>query len=293
MEQLQAFVTVARVKSFSKAAKLLHLSQPAVSAQVATVERRFGVRLFDRYSHGVELTRAGHVVFDYAEKINDLVESMEREVSALEADSEIVIGASPTVGNYALPCTLWAFKQKYPACVLRLEIEATQAVQKKVLENVFDLGVIEGPAELAGLKAVPMQAERLVAVCAPGAWPGRESVSPEELAERGLLTHERGSGLREAIEACLNHVGIGFDRLKVAAEMSTTDAIKSAVESGFGAAILPVLAVQREVRRGLLKALSIEGLDLTMDIHLVYREDKPHSRSAGQFMRFLTRSVYC
>lgn len=293
LEQLSAFVTVAKVRNFSKAAKLLHLSQPAVSAQVASVERRLGVRLFDRHSHGVELTRAGLVVFDYAEKIGDLVKSMEREVNALEADSEVVIGASPTVGNYALPCTLWAFKQKHPQCALRLEIEPTQAVQKKVLENALDLGVIEGPVEVAGLKAVPMQAERLVAVTAPGTWPGRESVSPGELAGQGILAPERGSGLREAIEGCLSLVGIEFAKLPVMAEMGTTDAIKSAVESGFGLAILPVLAVQRDVRRGLLKALSIEGLDMKMDIHLIYREDKQHSRSVRQFMNFLSRSAYC
>ncbi|HEY3314051.1 MAG TPA: LysR family transcriptional regulator [Bacillota bacterium] len=292
-EQMSAFVTVAKVKSFSRAARLLHLSQPAVSTLVASIERRLGVRLFDRFSHGVELTPAGQIVCRYAEKIGDLVQTMEREVNALEVDTEVVIGASPTVGNYALPCTLWTFKQKYPAYTLKLEIKSALAVQQKVIEGTLDLGVVEGPITLGGLASVPMQAERLVAVTGPGSWSGRESITPGDLAGQDILAPEQGSGLREAVEVCLGRVGVDFSRLRVIAEMGTTDAIKSALESGFGMAILPVLAVQREVRRGLLKALTIEGLDLELDIHLVYRTEREHRQPVKQLINFFRRAGYC
>lgn len=295
--QLEVFCTVARVKSFSRAARLLHLTQPGVSAQILALEKHFGTRLFRRHAQGVDLTPAGEVAFEYARRILELVEGMEKAVSTTDETRQLTIAATQTVGNYALPCTVWAFKEKNPACDIRLEIASVADVVAGVQNGKFDVGVLEECDEAAmkdpDLVVRSITADELVAVVAPdGRWASVEEIEPAELLRMPLLMREPGSGVREAVEQCLARAGIDPAQLQVVAVMGSNEAIKSAVSAGRGASILSRLAVQREFRAGGLKALRVRGLG-PMRFLLIHRRDPLLSGLARRFIRFLTPADLC
>ncbi|MDI6823017.1 MAG: LysR family transcriptional regulator [Bacillota bacterium] len=295
--QLEVFCTVARVKSFSRAAKLLHLTQPGVSAQVLSLEKHFGVRLFRRHAQGVELTPAGEAAFEYARRILELVEGMEKAISTTDDARQLTIAATQTIGNYALPCTVWAFKEKNPHADVRLEIVPAADVVTGVQNGRFDVGLLEGCEEGLGkddeLVVRPITADELVAVVAPdGRWSATGELGPEELLQMPLLLREPGSGVREAVEQCLARAGIDPAQLRVVAVMGSNEAIKSAVSAGRGVSILSRLAVQRELRTGTLQALPVRGLG-PMRFLLIHRRDPFMSGLAQRFIRFLTPADLC
>lgn len=149
LSQFDVFCTVAKTKSFSKAARLLHLTQPAVSAQIHSLEEYFGVQLFRRSGQGVELTEAGELAYKYARQVLDLVATMEKHLDSLSGleDEELVVAASSSVGNYALPCSIWAFRDQHPKARVRLEIANRSQVLARIRENGVPVAVVEGPVE--------------------------------------------------------------------------------------------------------------------------------------------------
>ncbi len=288
--QLEVICAVAEEKSFSKAARKLHLTQPAVSAQVQSMETALGTRLFVRHSRGVQLTRAGKVVYEHARRILELKCSMEQSVQNLvnTENKHLVVGASETVGNYALPCSIWTFKQRYPDVNLKLELGSSSQVIQHVVRNTIDLGIVEGPVDNEDLVVTDISSDELVVITPADA--GREnweSLPLQELSTQPFILREEGSGLREAIETALADKGIKVSDLNVVAQMYSNDAIKSAVESGLGISILSRLSVQRDIRRGHIKALRLEGLPMKVPFQLVYRAGKFHSQVAKRFISFI------
>ncbi|MEW6547069.1 MAG: LysR family transcriptional regulator [Bacillota bacterium] len=295
--QLEVFCTVARLKSFSRAARLLHLTQPGVSAQILSLEKHFGTRLFRRHAQGVDLTPAGDVAFEYARRILELVQGMEKAVSATDDTGRLTIAATESIGNYALPCTVWAFKEKNPTCDIRLEIASAADVVAGVQNGKFDVGILErydeGILQEPDLVARSITADELVAVVAPnGRWSSAEELGPQDLLQMPLLLREPGSGVREAVEQCLARAGIDPAQLRVVATMGSNEAIKSAISAGRGVSILSRLAVQRELRTGSLKALRVRGLG-PMKFLIVHRRDPLLSGLARRFIRFLTPADLC
>jgi LysR family transcriptional regulator, transcriptional activator of the cysJI operon len=293
IHQLEMYCMVARLKSFSKAAKLLFMSQPAVSNQIQSLENYYGTRLFDRHTHGVSLTSTGEVVYDYAIKILDLHDYMEKEIDRVlnVENKKLVVGASSSVGNYSLPCSIWTFKDKYPEIEISLEIANTSSIIQYVLEERVHLGVVEGPIEHKDLASKDVSDDQLILIAPPtDEWLEYSQISIPDIKKHPLIMREHGSGIRKIWEdIVMNYSQIHLDEFKIIAEMGSTDAIKSAVESGLGIAVLSRLSVQKELRRGTLTGIEIEGVANAIKYQLVYRRDKFQPSLTSRFIRFLSR----
>ncbi len=293
LHQLELFCMVARLKSFSKAAKLLYMSQPAVSSQIQSLENYYGTRLFDRHNHGVSLTDTGKVVYDYVVKIMDLHDRMEKEIDrVLNVDSKkLVVGASSSVGNYALPCTIWAFKEKYPEIEISLEIANTASIIEYLLQERVQVGVVEGPIEHHELACADVSDDQLILITPPtDEWCKQRAISIAEIKKYPLIVREQGSGIRKIWEDTVNNLSLtSLKEFKVVAEMGSIDAIKSAVESGLGIAVVSRLSVQKELQRGTLKGIAIDGIPNAIKFQLVYRPDKFQPSITSRFIRFLSR----
>ena len=289
--QFDLFCQVARVKSFSKAAKLLHISQPAISAQIHSMEEYYGIKLFERTPHGVSLTPAGTVLFDYAKQILELHEDLERRLTSMadEKNQKLIVGATPTVGGHALACGIWTFKDKYPDLQISLEIDNPQAVVTKIYEKDVDLAIVECPVRsYKGLTIKPVFTDELVAIVPNNEhWSGRTSVSLDELKKSRLILREEGSELHCILDEALRPLGLGFADLKPCTTISSSNAIKTAVENGHGVSISLRLTVQKELRHGNVLALAIENVDSRVEYNLVYRDDDLSS-VAKRFIRFIT-----
>lgn len=279
-----------KTKSISKAARKLHISQPAVSQQIQAMEQLFNVTLFKRSNQGVSLTEPGQLVYEYAQRILALVSDLEQNLDTLMGveDQSLSIGASPTIGNYSVPCSLWAFKQKNPKAVLHLEIRSSKEVLEGVLGSQFSLGLVEGDLCLNKVVKKKIHSEKIV-VITPNEfpWSNKDKVSLEELLKCQMIMHEEGSGIRSSFLAALREVGLDAKDLDVTSEMNSISAVKASVQAGLGISICPEIAVRKEIRQGTLLALPIEDLSMEIPFYIIYLPEKFLSSTSKNFIRFL------
>lgn len=288
--QFKVFCTVTRTQSFSKAAKLLHMSQPAVSTHIKNIEEYYQGLLFDRTPHGVILTKAGEVFYNYAQKILDLHDEMEQELESVmhKKTQQIVVGASTTIGNVSLPCSIYLFKEEFPEFSIRLEIANSEEVLRKTMANEVDIGVFEGFHDTPELNAIPVTSDELVLIASSYHSKDEGTISIESFLKKPLILREDGSGTRKILATALAEHGHNINDLNVITEMTTIDAIKSAVEAGLGEAVVPLLAVRKEAYLGSLKVLRIEGMEMPLNFNIIYPAHKSLSTAAKRFIRFLS-----
>lgn len=288
--QLKIFCMVTRLQSFSKAAKMLHMSQPAVSTHIKNLEEYYQGQLFDRTPHGVVLTKAGDVFFSYAQRILELQDEMEQQLeSVLQRESnQIVVGASTTIGNVSLPCSIYLFKEEYPEVNIRLEIANADDVLRKVMSDEVDIGVLEGYHESPEINAIPVSSDELVLIVPTTHPSGDESISLQDFLKQPIILREDGSGTRRLLADALALHNYSINDLNVITQMTTIDAIKSAVEAGLGGAVVPRLAVRKEAYLGSLKVLKISGMEMPLNFNIIYPMNKPLSTTTKRFIKFLS-----
>lgn len=302
LSQLELLCEIARVKSFSKAAKLLHLSQPAVSGQIHSIEDFYGAQLFERSSSGVALTEIGEVVYRYAKEILKLHDALEKEVDSLQQNEiqKLIIGASSTLGNYALPCSLWNFKEKYPSVQIKLEIKNAETVLSMLRDDQVHLALLEEESikgHLDNLVTQPVSSDELIVIAPPKSpWINKDSITLEELKKAPFIIREQGSGILRVFEKVISAWGLNLDQLNVKAELSSIDAIKSTIEAGLGISICGRMAVRKEIRSGIIHPLIIEGKAIKINYLIVYKADKNINIAAKRFIRLLAgpgKTAFC
>lgn len=288
--QLKIFCMVTHLQSFSKAAKMLHMSQPAVSTHIKNLEEYYRGQLFERTPHGVTLTKAGETFYTYAKRILDLQDEMEQqlEVVLLRENNQIVVGASTTIGNVSLPCSIYLFKEQHPEVTIRLDIANSEEVVRKLYADEVDIGVLEGDVVRPELAAIPVTTDELVLIIPPNNPYQGESMSLADFLKQPLILREDGSGTRRILTNVLELHGHSINELNVITEMSTIDAIKSAVEAGLGGAVVPRLTMRKELDLKTLRVLTISGLPMSLTYYVVYPVHKSLSTAAKRFLNFIT-----
>lgn len=290
--RLQVFHTVAKQLSFTKAAELLFMTQPAVTFQVKQLEEHFNTRLFER-SHGkISLTPAGELALDYAERILNLTAEMEARISELtgQVSGPLLIGASTTIAEYMLPRLLGEFKQRHPETQARLTVANSETIERKVAEHTLDIGLIESPSHHPTLVTQVCCEDELVMICAPFSDLARLStVTPAQVASRPYISRETGSGTRECIDEYFRSNGVNLDEMNLVMELGSREAIKGAVAAGLGVAIVSSTTVAKEVRLGELVAIPLQP-PLRRQLSLVYPQEKFRSKLLQSFLEFLESS---
>lgn len=291
LRQLQVFLAVAREKSFSRAAKTIHSSQPTMSEHVAELERELGKKVFFRRGREVTLTEAGRVLERYAASAVLAVEGARQAVEGLDGLSHgsLVLGASTTPGIYVMPAIIAEFHRRYPSVELKLQIANSRVIEERVKGRELDLGVVGGHAVGPGEEclAAGLPDELLLIVPPRHAWAKRRDIAPEALAREPLLMREEGSATRSVTERALQRAGIRF---QAAMELDHTEAIKQAVMAGLGVAFISVYAVRGELATRRLHALRLRGIRVQRHFHVIHHEARRISASARAFMEVLARS---
>jgi len=287
--RLQVFHTVAKQLSFTKAAELLFMTQPAVTFQVKQLEEHFNTRLFER-SHGkIALTPAGELTLSYAERILGLTSEMETRVGELtgQISGPLLVGASTTIAEYMLPRLLGEFKARYPQVQARLTVANSETIENKVADHTLDIGLIESPSHHPNLTTQMCCDDELVVICAPSHEFARLSrVTPEQLREQPYVSREAGSGTREVVDDYFRLAGLAPEDLNIVMEMGSREAIKGAVEAGLGIAIVSSSTVVKELKLGDLVALPLEPR-LLRRLSLVYAPEKFRAKLLQAFLDFL------
>ncbi|MGF7184669.1 DNA-binding transcriptional LysR family regulator [Desulfitispora alkaliphila] len=290
--QLEVFLNVARTKKISSAAKLLHLTQPAVSTQIKALENYFQTPLFIRSKKGVELTEAGQVVQNYAKKILQNFDSMEQEVDYILGveNQKLTIGATETVGNYAIPCSIWTFRDKYPNAQISLKVGSLSEIVRDLEEGKIDLAVMETVTGVDtkefNLKDASSD-EIIVIRPKDDKYKHLENIFFEQLKEYPFILPAYGFGIRESLEFALEQGGLKEIDLNVISELGSLEAIKSSVKAGYALSICSKMAVQKELHDGDLVEVRLVDLVMPITFKVVYPESNFLSTIAHRFLRFI------
>ncbi len=271
----------------SRAAGRLFISQPAVSKQIGELEAALGVSLFDRLPRGLRLSAAGEMLAVHARRLFAVEAEAEQAIAEMRgmAQGKLTIGASLTIGDYLMPKLLGAYHKRYPKIVLHLEIANTQVIEQKLRENLLDFGLTEGFAEDGRLEAEVFAEDTLTAIV-PHGHPLLEegSVTAARFCAEPFLLREPGSGTREVVERTLLRHGI---TVRPALSLGSTEAIKQGVAAGLGVAIVSRLALDMEIKMGLLCPLPLRDFAVTRPLHLVRGRGKADSPAALAFLSLL------
>ncbi|HEY4579708.1 MAG TPA: selenium metabolism-associated LysR family transcriptional regulator [Candidatus Acidoferrales bacterium] len=288
-QRLTVFQAVARRLSFSRAADELNLSQPAVSKHIQLLEAELGVRLLHRVGRRVELTDAGHIVADYAQRVSGLTEDMRRVLGELEGLQRgyLRLGASTTPGLYLLPETLARFRMRYPGVETTLAITNSADVTRRVRAGELDLGFVGAPAEAPGLQVRAFEGDEIVLIVPAGHTLARQrAFTSDLLARETLIVREAGSATRQIAEANLVRLGLSPRRVL---EMSGCEAVKRVVSAGLGVAFVSRYAIVLELAQKLVSAPEIPELHFSRQLFLIARKDARPSAASLAFLALMQK----
>jgi DNA-binding transcriptional LysR family regulator len=260
---LRMFATVVRSGSFSKAAEILNISQPAISKGVREFELQVGCRLLNRSPKGVVPTSEGLALSRRAEALFAVERAAEEELSALRGlhNGSLRIGASTTIATYMVPPYLGAFHRAYPGVDLHLISANTRDIAEQMVAQDLDVGLVEGPVDDKNLIAEPWRNDVMKLIAAPDHDFAREAgpIDPKRIENEVLIVREPGSGSREVVTQAL--AARGIEPLRTL-EIGSTAAIKQVVAAGLGISIVSVVAVEDLVQLGRLKVLDLDDMKI-------------------------------
>ena len=291
---LEVFCRIVELKSFSKAAEAVYLTQPTVSGHIKGLEEFVGLKLLDRLGREAVPTKAGELLYGYAKQVlalrNQAIQALDEYKGSLKG--HLVVGGSNIPGEYVLPALLARFKTRYPDISITLRIADSREIARGVLDGAYELGAVGARFDDGQLVYVKFLEDELVLVLpADHPWAAKPAVNLAELSAQQITLREVGSGSRKVLEEALRSAGINADALAVVAELGSTEAIRQAVKAGAGISVISLRAIREDLERGTLRTVPLEGIRLTRDFYLVHHKNRSRSPLCETFLTFLFQSV--
>ena len=272
---LETFCRIADLKSFSKAADDLFLTQPTVSGHILSLEQSLSLRLFDRTSREVRLTKAGEVFLKYASKILSLRKDLMNALSEFSQGirGELSLGASTIPGEYLLPKLMGDFKREHPHFVISLKIADTKEIVQYVLQDMVEFGVIGARLNHPTLHFEKYQEYEIIFLAPPDhPMTRKKRVNVEELLKVPWIIREEGSGTQMAVEKALRKKGKSLKQFNVVMEMGSTSSVKEGVKAKLGLAFISRRATEEELHQGFLSRIDVEGIEpISRQIYIATR----------------------
>jgi DNA-binding transcriptional LysR family regulator len=292
--QLQAFCEVVERKSFSQAAERLGVTQPAVSLQVRSLEKRLGTQLLDRSGRRVEPTEAGLRLYRGAQRLLQLEEDLLAEL-AQEATGELEgtfeIGASTGPGGVVLSRLLCEFAAAHPKLHVALSVFDTQTVVERVADRTLQLGVVGAAPRHRGVEYEPFLNDTVILACPPGHPFAGRTITLDELKGETLIVMQVGAGVRQMIDDELHRAGLRLRDLDVRIELGLQESVTSAVRSGYGVTFISRSSVENDLVAGTLVEARVAELVLEREIYLVRATGRAETRAARAFVDFAKERV--
>ena len=272
LDELRIFQAVAQSRSFTRAANLVHLTQPGISKHIRQMEEYFGVPLFDRSGRKVTLTESGQVLFDATQEIMATIDAAERRIDDLKGlRGGLRLGTSFPIGVYLLPAVLARFRKRYPAVEVTLDIALSDTIGPKLVVNEIDLGLVTyEPRDARLVSRTFMTDELVVIVGRKQRWAAKTRIKPQESTSETFIVAARGAGTRTVVEERLRSLGIVLPNIL---EFGNLEGVKHAVEAGLGVSIQARSVVKREVAAGSLRAIKLAGMDAKIEFLYVWRKN--------------------
>jgi len=287
--QLAAFCAVVERASFSQAAEQLGVTQPAVSLQIRSLEKRLGVQLLDRSGRRVEPTDAGRRLYRSALRLLAQEEQLLAELGE-EAEGELTgrleLGASTGPGGTVLPVVLCEFQQRHPEVHVALTVSDTQRIVEQVSRRELELGVVGAARRQRGVVFETFFRDEVVLAVPKGHRFADRVVTIDELRAEPMILMQEGAGVRQVIDEELRAAGVRLRDLDVPLELGLQESARNAVLGGFGITFISRSAIEADVAAGTLAIGRVEGLDPSRDIQLVRSAGRAETRVGQAFVEF-------
>jgi DNA-binding transcriptional LysR family regulator len=284
-KQIDAFVNVAKYNSFSKAAEAIYLSQPTVSAHIASLEEELGTNLFDRRGKEVRLTHAGTLFLEYAINLINMRNTAILSISEIDKkiSGKLSIASSTTPCRFILPSLVKTFHDLYKNVTFDIKEGSTKKVVDMIISGNSDIGIVGEIIPDSRLNYDKISNDSLTVISCDKALP--DDMSFEELLKHDFIIRENGSATRHIFENSLKGNGYSTDRMKIFAVVSSLEAVLQFVKNGVGISIVSELACSDYIKTGLIRKHKVPGLEITRGIYIVTHNKRTLTPAARAFLK--------
>jgi len=286
LQQLRLFDAVASHGSFTRAAEAIHLTQPAISIQIKRLEETLGTSLFEQMGKKIYLTATGKELHATCRDIFDRLDAFEWKLDELRGEVAGPLNlAAVTTAKYFLPHYLGAFLRRYPKVIPQLKVSNRARIIERMEANEDDIYILATLPENIDIESHPFLGDELVTFAHPKhPLAGKRDITLQELLRERIISREPGSGIRKTFERLLGEKGLTQDPYM---ELGSGEAIKQAVMSGMGVAVLSTFSLKLELESGHLVVLDVQGMPIRRNWYAVHRRGKHLAPSALKFIEFL------
>ncbi len=293
--RLKVFQSVARNQSFTRAAKELKISQPAITKHIQELESMYKVRLFERTNGTqIRITSEGELLLAHADRIVEAFRQLEYEMNLLTArfTGELRVGASTTISQYILPPILAAFLKKFPELKLTVLSGNSLQIEKALLDKRIDLGIVEGQSRHSNLRYTPYLKDVLVAITSTKSTLAQyDEISLDELKHMPLVIRENGSGTLEVLESELLKHHLKLSDMSILMQLGSTESIKLFLDNCDSVGIVSVRSVNKDLFNGRFKVIEISDFGIYRTFQFIELQGKSGG-VAEDFIRFARRQTY-
>mgnify|MGYP002536939983 CR=1 FL=1 len=288
LRHLKVFIAVYQEKSVTRAAELLHMTQPTVTRAVQEIEQYYGIHLFERLKHRLYVTESGRQFYIHALELVNSFDTMEMEFRNWDEFGILRVGASIRLGNLLLPKVIADFQNQHPDLRIKVTVSNGEQLKESLLNNQLDLAMIDGSIAEEHLHKEKFAEDRLVLILPPDdPICYVDTLSLNDLRRSRFLLRENGSVCR----SYLNHVfAVHGLPLEPAWESTSTQAIIQAVSAGLGISFLPEQLVKKDIREGTVATREIVDESFVRENYFVWHKSKFLAKSARELMK-ICRSV--
>lgn len=291
-KQLESFAAVVRLRSFTRAAEQLYISQPTISTHIRALEEELNTRLIMRTTKSIEVTVEGQKLYEYAVNILQLRDRMLQECSA-DSKRIIHLGASTIPSAYILPEVLPEFGSRSANTFFVIHQSDSKGVLEGLTDGIFDVGLIGMETEKESVTCEPFCEDRMVLITPVGErflrMQQQRVSAVEVLKQEPVILRERGSGSKKSVDRFLEQMGIDDTQLHITARVNDPEAIKNLVAQGLGVSIISQRAAQNFIREKRLLAFDLPEDTNTRKLYLAYRGDQGASTHIQEFVDFVKR----
>ena len=276
LDQLQTFLDVIELGTFTAAADRMGVSQPAVSLQVSQLEKKLGVRLIERVGKTVRPTQAGLTLADHARRIGGDVEAALADMAAFNSDhaGRVRLGTGATACIHLLPPVFRRLKERFPTLQITVKTGDTRDILKEVEDNMLDIALVTLPVTGRMFSVTPVLEDEFVFVASTDTVLPETDISPDDLKDRPLILYEAGGHTRTLVDRWLANAGVSISPVM---DLGSVEAIKGLVGAGLGCAILPKSGVGSNPGQSGLSNRPLSPV-LKRELAVVVRNDKPRHK---------------
>ncbi len=281
----ETFLTVAACNSFTKAAEMLHITQPAVSQHIKFLEDLYGCKLFDNANRKTILTPQGELLKEFATTVFSDAKHLKDNISAVETETmQFSFGATLSVGEYVMPRVLSRMLIKYPELKFHMSVANTQILLERLNHGELDFIVVEGLFDKSEYDSTLFSMEKFVPICSPESKLAKGRKRFSDIIDSRLILRERGSGTREIFENILQKNNYSLHAFDKVIEIGNMAAIKKMVTNNLGISFLFEVAAKKEIDEGSLALIDIVGFSEQREFNFVLLK--------GSFFRERYMNIY-